>query len=1597
MSDSREALSSNRESLARANDPYVSRYSEEVHYDLEVTTEKTDHVMKTSDSTTTEETIRFTVEELPADEDFKTRFFEAQDRLGELEQELRNTRERLRNLENACENTEEKIGVLKNAAFSYHRTFSEHEITIKTVVEENKLLKITIEKLEATIRVYKEEQEKADEIKRDNENLKDQLDVARKENDELVAQLDKFQMDSNDLRDNIDDDEVCKYCGRGDNILEMEMESLKLKYEEIETENGKLQKEKEELREEVNDLGQQLKDLQIKLSADDEVIEEMKQQILDYHVQITQLEENCDNSRTRNIELEKEMSILRGLVAELESSLEAEKDNHDSMIREGTNRLEIQNKKITQLEMNLKEVCKEKELLYLQFVDSKNKAEMDSKQWTKQLNEAHVRAELFRKEVSDKEKTITAVKDENEELKDDVALLQKQLEDAQDRDLSKFAEEIDRPDGDEDDERNRLKEENEELTQELEQLRDEVISLQSELAEKYMEDEKTKNEDPDKVVVHHLEVLQSAPLAASEEEDLSDFEEFDDERIVAVGETPGLAALPKESGDSWSSQDYNKSQIQELEELLERTKNEKEKIEECLEESEERAKKTTEELSKTITQLNERCEELRKELVEKEMIINKQRKDQIQDQNIISDLEEKLREQEYIEAELEKARQELLELKSQETNDDFREEYDKLKEQYEKVLADKKKLKEEYEELCEKKADIEEELEEMNEKFDKGKQMYNALCDENDDLKKDNDDLKKEIEKLKEEVKYLSDELKEEEDLHVTEKEKLTTKNNKLENKIRRLEGELSDLKVKLKRKQDDENWKQKHDELKRENSSHQIEKQRLERSLERNEDDHEQTKTKYNKVRRELNDAHDETATLRRQLSELKLSKDTGDLEKELRKLKETLRRKEEECKRYLAELEELRRSLYRQTSEDGWQEKFESLKLKLDEVEDEKDSLQKEKSNLQNDLRKDSEKLAELEIKLSQANMEIEGLSKDFHKSHTRITHLEIELQRAGKQKQQAGEQAKWIKKELLTREETIGKLGKELNEKNSMLDGMEDSDKENQIIMLEREIQLLQSRIPASEKDESVLHNRIRFLEDNVEEIKEKLDGKTVQLDECEKQKESLSVHVVELSKEIQSLYKRYEASRAEVAELRVGRPVAPEKAETTSLTIDVEGKPEVQLGVFLQERVRSRVVTSGLGRSTSEIEIPVSQMPGTVVIGKPVAVTVDYSAEGSPMVSHPVELTASEPEDNDEESFSHESDEGDVPPVVYSAPQVESAPHPPFSPSSSDPERILVSAQALPRPQLPKSIDPDRFPFIKGSGVRLSGGAFQPVPSRNNDLPQEAPEEDLSDKEQLPTGRFRAYSREEQFKLDGLLHAHAHHLDPPDEYNQPPENGVDNTEENYPREPNARDEGWPEPPPYDWGEEEPPLQPPREAYSYQSAPGGEYPDDYDGQLEQYPDPYKVPPRKPEGSYERRIIGVYDNDGKLIGYQEVYEEITDEYADEINGGVVPYPDPYEHREVPPQYEPDQRPSKKIPYNDDTRQPAEDESQFYECDRNRNATKDKWYSHQPDDRGLDNRTYHRESDRSYRHGYPDQYGYQNGDGTRRNRPAMYASGTYL
>ena len=991
---------------------------EDEFYDVEVRKDTTDYTSTTSELTTEEETVKLKVEEYSANEDFKERFYDAQERLGELETELKNTRERLRNLEDACENTEEKIGVLKNAAFSYHRSFSEHEITFKTVVEENKELKVTIEKLQALMRKNKQEREKSDEIKRTiNEHLKDQLDAAAKENEELERELEELKnTNSKQLRDA----EAQKKKSRGDRYLVQELESLKLEFDAIETEKNLLQKEKEGLRDEVDDLEKKLKGLQQKLSTDDEIIDEMKQQILEYHSQIAESEEKCDSSRSRNIELEKEMSVLRGLMVELESKLEDEKERREDLIHEGTQQLELQKRKISQLEMNLRDVCKEKELLNLQFVDSKNKSELDMKQWTKQLNEAHVRAELFRKEVSDKEKKLAALRAENEELrglKDDVASLQRQLQDAHDRELALFDEKLseDDTDGGKDDELLRLRQQNEELNLEVEQLRDEVISLQSDLAEFVQQADKS----------------------------------------------------------SWSSDDFAKSHIQELEERLEHSKEEKKRLQDCLEESEDRAKKTVDELSKTIDNLTEKCEVMRKDLVEKEITINKLSKDEARDKKCIHDLEEKLREQDCVEKELQKAKEELHELKLVAAKEDFKEKYEELKARYDKTVDDVKKMENEIDEVSKVRDKLKDQYEEVNQTIEKGKEMYAEVCDENDDLKK-----KKK--KLDDEVKFLSEELKEEEDLHTAEKEKLDKEIKDLREQIRRLEAEIAELNINLKARDDEEDWRKKHDALRREMNSLQSDKNRLERNLEKIEDEHEDTKSKFSKARRELQDSLSEVGTLQRQISELKLSKDSEDIEKELRKVKEALKKsedecekyikqlkdlekemtiikatlngKEEECESYLQELEELKRLLSLQRKDGAWQEKFESLKLKLDEVEDEKNSLQKEKNNLQKELRRDSEKLAEVEIKLSQANVENEGLSKDFQKSHMRITHLELELQRASKQKEHAEEKAKSIKDELLTKEETINRLGKELTDKNKIIESIDDS-KDNEILMLER----------------------------------------------------------------------------------------------------------------------------------------------------------------------------------------------------------------------------------------------------------------------------------------------------------------------------------------------------------------------------------------------------------------------------------------------------------------------------------------------------------------------------------------------------------------
>lgn len=67
----------------------------------------------------------------------------------------------------------------------------------------------------------------------------------------------------------------------------------------------------------------------------------MKQQIFEYYFQIVEMENNCDSSCSKNIELEKEIFVLCGLMMEMESKLVDEKERREDLIYEGIQRFEI--------------------------------------------------------------------------------------------------------------------------------------------------------------------------------------------------------------------------------------------------------------------------------------------------------------------------------------------------------------------------------------------------------------------------------------------------------------------------------------------------------------------------------------------------------------------------------------------------------------------------------------------------------------------------------------------------------------------------------------------------------------------------------------------------------------------------------------------------------------------------------------------------------------------------------------------------------------------------------------------------------------------------------------------------------------------------------------------------------------------------------------------------------------------------------------------------------------------------------------------------------------------------------------------------------
>ena len=1287
----------------------------------ESSTENVSHVSETITTVRVEESVN---------ESFKEKFLEAQRKLLDLEGELKGTRQYLRNLEDACENTEEKINGLKDAAILYQRSVSQHEVSI---AEENQSLKMQIENYEAALEGLEKEKKHAKETRVRAVKIEIELEKATKEINRLLGQLDsceRAEANSKHVRDTaaeLSDElammksECTLHCTRINKLTEenealkkekslsdalmSELKALKLECDEIESENEQLEHEKQELRAELGVLVEKVRalevsqeqrdknvdkavdDTQSQLDKADNYLEQLKQQVLDQNEQVQELEDNCDQSRTRNIELEKELSALHFRIQELENNLDSELKEKQELQKEWKKKVENQNKHIVQLENHSKEISREQELLRLQLMDCKNKSEMEVRNFTRQLNEAQVRCEIFKKEVAVKERELQASLQEKEKYDNEYSSLERQLNCAN----------------------------------------DDIAQLQK--MNKCLKDEfdLLKGQSPEKVEVpNDARLLSAPPPLADSESDLSDLEE----EIIASKDYLEVEAAP-EQPTAWSDPESGEETV---EDMLRRALEDKKNLERELAEAEQKAEQTADELSETIRCLNDRA-------------VISQGKD-VEHSNKTKELEEQVKqlqeENEHLEAELEKAHHELSISEKPEDNEVLEEKYESLEKKYNELVSKTEVLQQENEELGEERDSLLEEVEEWQNDFEAGKQKYQKLCSEN--------------ETLKNEKKKLEEELTKKRDAHSKEMEnQLKSQRAKITERLKRLKAEAENTDDSFEKEDETvSEWREMYfalrtrfDQIERVKITVERERDGLQRKCNNMEDELDEVRSKYSRMRREVSDAHGEVSNLRQQLSEYRSAKDTA--EKELKKQKQ-------QCTKHLKELENLIAQLSRENNDEGLLVKFESLKLEYEELEGEKESLQKERNNLQYKLHTSAETLAENEIKLKEVSEEKQSLEQDLKKVQSENTELEMVLERTTKQKEQEEQQCTWYKNELMKKEEIVNELEQKIHRLETDVqftsEKAEGSRKEaddlrTRAVQLEGEVERLKKEIGAKREqdkaDSACLRARVAQLEADLENLKADLDCKSSELEEREKEKESLSLHTVELKREIQCLYARFEATQAQVAELQrvpppeqiqvtelqrvpppeqiqvtelqSTPPPEPQKAENTTITIDVESKPEIELDILIAGQQRDRI--PGLERKISVVKIPMNSIPGGVKTGSTSGATVDSEDAGP--VTNSTGLLASE---SDDEVFPPPPEEALISPDE----QVGNFSSPPRvlderKPATPTPERITVSAQALPQPQIPRSLDARRFPLITDSGVRLRSGAFQSVPVRSREIPDE----------------------------------------------------------------------------------------------------------------------------------------------------------------------------------------------------------------------------------------------------------------------------------
>lgn len=1174
----------------------------QVLIDLDDPNIETHEISRDSNTTTHVEHSTVVVEEINSDQvEFKAKFDEAQLNLFDLEKELRLTRDKLNHLQGACENTEEKLSSLKDATFSYQSIVSKHEITSRTVTEENRVLKVQLAKMEDLEKELEEEKDKngvlsdrvmvlervkehakeeIDELNLkledlqsksddDNEALRDKIkeyeitcDNLQKDLDEKEEELIKLRLqhesDVDDLNNALKQkhsdyivhaeksenlaaecDVLRKDKATGEENLLREIESLKLKYDQIDGEKGTLEKEKEEIYNELSGLEERLQDLEtlqaerFELKKDND---ELRARIEILAKENKDLEDNKEELLDEIEKLKDRLEEFDGLQDDRDDivlKLKELKRKYDEVLAENSDfcdKINYLDDELSKLRRELQDVSELK--IKLERIQKENRELEDNDRKQKnEINELERELRTAKRDKDDLALQLNIEKDRAEESAKKVTELKARI-----KELEQQLEDKDRKNGD-------LEEENKKLEDELDAIN--ITLGKGKAAYEEMEDELDHLKDENEKQKQELDELRAKQ-----------------DEIVVVEDVALAASAP--------AFDFSED--------LEAANKDKKRLEDELERMNDKYDTMYEELTKKINILEDRCETLKKEVVEKEMIIAQLKRDEIRYQEKIKELEKKL---------------------------------------------------------------------------------------EDGDLSKDNDLLRKQINKLEEEVQFLTEELKNADDISIGEFAELEKEVKVLKAKIQELEKQAKEDEREIerlalrKRSKGDDDWKTQYnslkiqfDSLEREKDFIKRDKDRLHKEYTEVDDDLQNIRAKHNRTKKQLDEVNIEINTLRIQLREYERNNRPETVRSEIAELKRIINDKDEE-------IEELKHELQGIDGEE-WPQKYESLKLKYEEVDGEKDSLHKEKSELQRELRHSAEKVAELEIKLNNGSGDEKRLREEVRTYRSKISELELRIERDRRDDQRTIEK---LRKRIAELEDEIKRLKKLLQDADD--NTKKQDDLQGEVDDLEKEVVLLTDEV----EDKTA---KIKSMNDRIKELEERPEPK------------------IQISEQVLA-----ESAPEGDFPMMLFEPIPQ---ETSTFIVDVENFPEITLGVLLRSKQRGDGRVPIRGRMLSEYEFTVEPLPGTVLVGEPVAVKVDVKETPTPQ----------QPDIIDGHEYNISPDMVEV---------AESAPDPFLEEPrrSSSPVALVLRASEVSPSQAAQIIDLEepREPHT---------GAFQPVPQRDQSIPR-----------------------------------------------------------------------------------------------------------------------------------------------------------------------------------------------------------------------------------------------------------------------------------